>query len=140
MEGTNQVETRGHSDLHVRLATVCIDCAESGLMVAFYSRMFGWEETHRDGNFVIMRDPRTGCHYSFDPMGSKYRPPTWPERAEGRDKQMHFEVGCDDLDAGVAFALECGARLAEHQGREDLRVMLDPAGHVFCLGVHEKGF
>jgi hypothetical protein len=26
-----------------------------------------------------------------------------------------------------------GARLAEYQGREDLRVMLDPAGHPFCL-------
>jgi hypothetical protein len=29
--------------------------------------------------------------------------------------------------------VDCGAVLAEFQGREDLRVMLDPAGHPFCL-------
>jgi hypothetical protein len=127
------------TQLDFRLATICIDCAESGPMVAFYSRVFGWEETHRDGDFVIMRDPRTGCHYSFDPSPS-YRAPTWPEQPDGQDKQMHFEIGCEDLEAGVAFALECGARLADHQGREDLRVMLDPAGHVFCVGVNEQGF
>jgi hypothetical protein len=38
----------------------------------------------------------------------------------------------DDLDAAVALAIASGGRLAEYQGREDLRVMLDPAGHPFC--------
>ncbi len=134
------MEGQDPTQLHFRLATICNDCAESAPMVAFYSRVLGWEETHRDGDFVITRDPRTGCNYSFDPMGLKYRAPTWPEESAGQDKQMHFEVGCDELEAGVAFALDCGARLAEFQGRQDLRVMLDPAGHVFCLGVHEEGF
>ena len=34
---------------------------------------------------------------------------------------------------GVAYASERGAVLAEHQPQEKVRVMLDPAGHPFCL-------
>ena len=40
-------------------------------------------------------------------------------------------VPAADLDAAVAFAIECGARLAEHQPRERVRVLFDPAGHPF---------
>ena len=35
--------------------------------------------------------------------------------------------------AGVAHALEAGATLADFQPQEHVRVMLDPAGHPFCL-------
>ena len=39
--------------------------------------------------------------------------------------------------AGGAWAIECGATEAEHQPQDRnhsrLRVMLDPAGHPFCL-------
>jgi hypothetical protein len=46
---------------------------------------------------------------------------------------MHLDIRVHDLGAAVAHALACGARLAGYQGREDLRVLLDPAGHPFCL-------
>ena len=36
-------------------------------------------------------------------------------------------------EASVAWAVQTGAALAEHQPREHVRVMLDPAGHPFCL-------
>ena len=32
-----------------------------------------------------------------------------------------------------AWALKAGAVLAEHQPQQDVRVLLDPAGHPFCL-------
>lgn len=44
---------------------------------------------------------------------------------------MHLDIKVDDLDAAVVHALAAGARLAAHQAREDLRVMIDPAGHPF---------
>ena len=34
---------------------------------------------------------------------------------------------------GVAWAVEAGATLAEHQPQQGVRIMLDPAGHPFCL-------
>jgi len=33
----------------------------------------------------------------------------------------------------VRWAQAQGARLAEHQPQEHVRVMLDPEGHPFCL-------
>jgi hypothetical protein len=35
----------------------------------------------------------------------------------------------------VAYALEVGAEQASFQPQQDVRVMLDPAGHPFCLYV-----
>ena len=46
---------------------------------------------------------------------------------------MHLDIGVADLDAGVEWALAAGAVLAEHQPQEGVRVILDPAGHPFCL-------
>jgi hypothetical protein len=48
---------------------------------------------------------------------------------------IHLDIQVEDLEAAADFAIACGARLAEHQPRADLRIMLDPAGHPFCLGV-----
>lgn len=45
---------------------------------------------------------------------------------------VHLDFAVDDLDAGVARALELGARLADHQPQDGVRVMIDPAGHPFC--------
>jgi len=39
----------------------------------------------------------------------------------------------DDLDEAVAAARELGATLVEYQPQDDVRVLLDPAGHPFCL-------
>jgi catechol 2,3-dioxygenase-like lactoylglutathione lyase family enzyme len=114
------------------LATINIDCADAAEMAAFYARLLGWEITFDAGDFILMRDPNGGAGLSFQEFAT-YRPPTWPEQADGQDKMIHLDIKVDDLDAAVAYALEAGARMAEFQGREDLRVLLDPAGHPFCL-------
>jgi hypothetical protein len=61
-----------------------------------------------------------------------YRPPTWP----GGDipKQMHLDLAVTDLQAAAAEAQRLGARpAAEQPAPEHRRVLLDPAGHPFCL-------
>ena len=116
----------------LRLETVNIDCADAAAMADFYGRLFGWDVTWRDDDFVLMRDPAGGTGLSFQER-EDYRAPTWPETPAGQDKMLHLDIRVDDLDAAVAHAVECGARLAEYQGRTDLRVLLDPAGHPFCL-------
>jgi hypothetical protein len=59
--------------------------------------------------------------------------PTWPP-VEGEQLMMvHLDFGVDDLEAGVQWALELGAKLADHQPQEAVWVMLDPEGHPFCL-------
>nr|WP_169515265.1 VOC family protein [Gordonia shandongensis] len=47
---------------------------------------------------------------------------------------MHLDLVVDDLDAGVAEMVALGARLAPVQyAPERCRVLIDPAGHPFCL-------
>lgn len=57
----------------------------------------------------------------------------WPEQPGEQAKMVHLDIKVNDLDAAVAYALAAGARLAKHQPQRDVRVLLDPAGHPFCL-------
>ena len=116
----------------LRLETVNIDCADAAVLAAFYGQLLGWEGAHSDGDFVLLRDPDGGVGLSFQEVAG-YRPPAWPEEPGAQDKMLHLDIRVADLDAAVAHALACGARLAAYQGRTDLRVLLDPAGHPFCL-------
>ncbi len=54
-------------------------------------------------------------------------------RPGGRPDAVHLDIAVDDLAAGVAHAESLGAELAGHQPQDDVRVLLDPAGHPFCL-------
>ena len=46
-----------------------------------------------------------------------------------------MDVTSVTIGAAVAWAIEAGATLADYQPQERVRVMLDPAGHPFCLFV-----
>jgi hypothetical protein len=62
---------------------------------------------------------------------SNYVRPTWPAGPGDQQMMIHLDIEVDDLEAAVAV----GARLAEYQPQDDVRVHLDPAGHPFCLWV-----
>jgi len=120
------------AQLSLRVETICIDCTDAHAMADFYGPLLGWDATISEPNWVLMRDPAGGTGLSFQ-ADPRYRAPTWPERADAQDKMIHLDIKVDDLDAAVAHAISCGARLAEYQPQERVRVMLDPAGHPFCL-------
>jgi catechol 2,3-dioxygenase-like lactoylglutathione lyase family enzyme len=101
-------------------------------MADFYGRLLGWEVTFSEPQWVLMRNPAGGTGLSFQAEAG-YREPVWPEQPNAQDKMLHLDIKVDDLDRAVAHALECGARLAEFQPQERVRVLLDPAGHPFCL-------
>ena len=116
----------------LRLATICIDCADAHAMADFYGRLLGWDVTFREQNWALMRDPAGGTGLSFQAEPG-YRAPTWPEQPGGQDKMLHLDIKVDDLEAATAHALASGARLADHQPQARVRVLLDPADHPFCL-------
>ncbi|WP_413317426.1 VOC family protein [Agrococcus sp. 1P02AA] len=62
-----------------------------------------------------------------------YRAPAWP--GQEHPQQMHLDVNVDDLDEAEAAVVALGATTHEHQPGTTFRVMLDPAGHPFCLCV-----
>jgi predicted enzyme related to lactoylglutathione lyase len=120
--------------------TITLDCSDAEALGAFYSSLFGWNVTARDDTgWVQLGNPNGGVGLTLQAEDS-YEPPAWPEQPGHQAKMMHFEVLVDDLDAAVQFVVQCGGSEAVHQppGRDStrLRIMLDPAGHPFCLFVH----
>ena len=69
---------------------------------------------------------------------TEYVAPTWPSTPHEQQMMVHLDIGTDDLDRAIAWALSCGARLADHQPQDGVRVLLDPAGHPFCLFPTER--
>src|SRR2546421_9264509 len=95
--GATVANTSNESTATLRLATVCIDCADAHEMAEFYGRLLGWEVTLQQPNWVLMRDPAGGTGLSFQ-AERNYRPPVWPEPASGQDKMLHVDIQVDDLD------------------------------------------
>jgi len=133
----------------IGMATVCLDCRDAHEMARFYGGLLGWEPTFSEEDWVLMRDPGGGVGLSFQAEPA-YVAPTWPEEPGAQQKMIHLDVlvvpaeGGDPageagqlaLDESAGVAQECGGRLAAFQPREDLRIVLDPAGHPLCLFLH----
>ena len=120
---------------------MCLDCDDPQTMADFYGSILGWEPTFTEPDWVMMRNPEGGIGLSFQAEPS-YRPPTWPEEGELQQKMIHLDVMVtpspgqspqDALAAALDVAVAAGGRPAEQQPRDDLRVVLDPAGHPLCL-------
>ena len=123
----------------IRWTTLTIDCSDAEALGAFYSRLLGWAVTARDGvGWLQLRNPEGGVGLNIQ-AEEAYEPPVWPERPGYQAKMMHFELLVDDRDAAVRSVLEWGGNQSPHQpsdrDRTRLRIMLDPAGHPFCLFV-----
>ncbi len=97
----------------------------------FYADLLGGDLDLRDGDFVTVK--LDGRYYLACQLETDHRPPVWPADADDQQMQLHLDIGVSSLEDAVADAEALGARLADFQPQDDVRVMLDPAGHPFCL-------
>jgi Glyoxalase-like domain len=81
-----------------------------------------------------MHIPEAHANLAFQ-TETLYERPTWPATTGKQQMMMHLDIGVTDLEAAVHDAFALGAELHVHQPQDDVRVMLDPAGHPFCLYV-----
>ncbi|ANP48716.1 catechol 2,3-dioxygenase-like lactoylglutathione lyase family enzyme [Streptomyces griseochromogenes] len=113
-----------------RYAAVTFDCADPAEMARFYGELLAFPVLFSNDDFVLLGKegaPGLGFNRLAD-----YRPPTWPDPAQ--EKQAHIELGVDDLDIAEKRLLDLGATRPEFQPAPDRwRVLLDPAGHPFCI-------
>jgi len=111
--------------------------ADPEALARFYSELFGWEIKVVDPTWVtmLMRDPDgNGTHSNLAfQLEEHHVRPTWPAGPGEQQIQMHLDVGVRELEPAVQDALALGASLAQFQPQEDVRVLLDPDGHPFCL-------
>jgi hypothetical protein len=61
----------------------------------------------------------------------------WPAPEGEQRPMMHFDFQVGDLDDAAAEAVALGASVAKFQPQPNVRVLLDPAGHPFCLCLDE---
>jgi catechol 2,3-dioxygenase-like lactoylglutathione lyase family enzyme len=118
------------------LSAAVLDSEDAPELADFYQRLLGWQIGAAESHWVTLRPPDGGTGLSFAGE-STYVRPTWPTDPARQQMMVHLDIEVDDLDAGVAHALACGAELAEFQPQSLVRVLLDPAGHPFCLWVNE---
>jgi catechol-2,3-dioxygenase len=112
-----------------RLAAVSLDARDPSVLSRFYQKMLGLEVSFESPDFVALKGASTLITIQ---RVTDLPPVSWPEGPI--PKQIHLEFGVDDLDLAERAAIDVGARLAEVQPSPDRwRVMLDPAGHPFCL-------
>ncbi|MER6072368.1 VOC family protein [Streptomyces sp. NPDC001817] len=113
-----------------RCAAVTFDCADPAELAGFYGELLGMQALFSTDDFVLLgKEGATGLGFN---RLADYRRPTWPDPAQ--EKQAHIELGVDDLDVAEQRLLELGAEKPEFQpGGERWRVLLDPAGHPFCI-------
>jgi predicted enzyme related to lactoylglutathione lyase len=111
---------------------VVIDAPDAVALAHFYSDLLGWKIAKESPEHCTM-GPTSGVAYLAIQRSEGYIRPTWPNADGQQQMMMHLDFEVSDLDAAVAHALELGAEQASYQPQNDVRVMLDPAGHPFCL-------
>jgi catechol 2,3-dioxygenase-like lactoylglutathione lyase family enzyme len=111
---------------------VNIDCADPAASAAFYSGVTGWDVLHSEDEYAMVSDG-SGLSVGFGRIPG-HRAPAWPD--EGGAKQFHLDFYVDDLDVAEKACVGLGATVPEFQpGGERWRVLIDPAGHPFCVCV-----
>jgi catechol 2,3-dioxygenase-like lactoylglutathione lyase family enzyme len=103
-------------------------------LASFYRALLDWDVIDEEDDWVKLKPAGNpaGTGLSFQ-LEEGHTPPTWPAHEGDQQMQLHLDIGVDDLASGEARALALGAVLASYQPQDDVRVLLDPAGHPFCL-------
>ena len=115
-----------------RLSSTVLGTSDPRGLAAFYRELLGWEVRVDQPEWVVLKpqDGATGLSFQRE---DGHVPPSWPAAPGDQQMQAHLDIVVDDLEAGVARAQALGASIAPLQPQDDVRVLLDPAGHPFCL-------
>jgi catechol 2,3-dioxygenase-like lactoylglutathione lyase family enzyme len=121
------------------VASVTITAPDPRQLAAFYARLLGVEVTSIEeprpdepatAGWAQIRTERLTLNFEFE---SCWRELRWPAVDGEQFASQHLDIHVENLDDAVAWAQQCGATLADVQRLAQVRVMVDPAGHPFCL-------
>jgi catechol 2,3-dioxygenase-like lactoylglutathione lyase family enzyme len=111
---------------------IVLEAPDPQALARFYSELLGWEIAKEDADGAAIAPPEGVTYIAFQ-FSEGYVPPVWPAQEGAQRITMHLDFEVIDLQEAVAHALELGAQETDYQPQDDVRVMLDPAGHPFCL-------
>lgn len=114
------------TELPLRIAGLSLDCADPRELGTFYQRLLGGEILWANDDSVGIR---AAAVVLVAQRVSPYTEPDWPGASI-----VHLDLAAEpNLESAVANAVRLGARPADTQPDERWRVLLDPAGHPFCI-------
>jgi len=129
-----------HSAIRPARWSVVLESPDANALAAFYARLLGWRLRSEETGWVTLADPDGPTYLAFN-TSPEYRRPTWPPVDGEQQMMLHLDFcvgeGLEALLPAVDDAVAAGATIAAFQPQEDVRVMLDPDGHPFCLYVDE---
>ncbi|MEV6850404.1 VOC family protein [Actinoplanes sp. NPDC051411] len=112
-----------------RLGAVALDAPDPARLARFYREVLDLQVVFENDSFVALKG--AGVLLTIQRVAG-LPPATWPEG--DIPKQIHLDLAVDDLDTSEKALLAAGAVKAETQPSPDRwRVLLDPAGHPFCV-------
>ena len=120
----------------IKMYSFTVECLDPYALAKFYATLLGWEIPFYDEEWACIGAPGTqqgtypGITFQKNP---EYTPPVWPEKPGAQQQMAHLDFAVDDLEKAVSYAIQCGAVVADEQFSDNWRVLLDPAGHPFCL-------
>jgi len=112
---------------------VVLDAPDARELARFYQRLLGWRIFNESADWVDLAPSEDAGYNLAFATEPHYVRPVWPTVSGQPQMSLHLDIGVDDVEEAVAHALEAGAELASFQPLETVRVLLDPAGHPFCL-------
>ena len=115
------------------LLAVTLDSTDPLRLARFYQKITGGELFASNEDFVVLAAERVRLDFQ---RVANHQPPRWPAPAAPR--RVHLDFIVDDLDQAEAQLMNLGAVRPEFQpGGRRFRVLLDPAGHPFCLATKD---
>jgi len=114
-----------------RLRSVVLGTPDPRALAAFYRRLVGGEIVDDEDTWVVLQVDRS-WRLAFQ-LEVDHVPPVWPAGAGDQHMQAHLDIAVDHLADATAHAMAEGATVAAFQPQDDVRVLLDPDGHPFCL-------
>ena len=113
----------------ISLYSIVLDCSDAKALADFYAALLGWKK-YTDNPEWISVGIKGQTPFLLFQEEPNYKPPVWPKEA---DQQIHLDFLVPDLKAAVEYAVSLGAGVAPVQYADHWTVMIDPAGHPFCL-------
>jgi predicted enzyme related to lactoylglutathione lyase len=115
---------------------VALESPDPSQLATFYSRLLDWPVVGEDNGSYIVATPGGPTFLVMQPA-TDYSPPRWPPVPGAQRPMMHLDFQVADLDEATAEAVQLGAEVAAEQPNAIVRVLLDPAGHPFCLSAND---
>ena len=113
---------------------VVLDSDNADELSAFYEKLLGWTRFKGETFTTLANVGQKGfpTWITFQQVDD-YVPPVWPATPGEQQQMAHLDFHVENVEEGVQYALSCGATSSDIHFDDAWRVMLDPAGHPFCI-------